>query len=1291
MRFMLAAACFVLTGYAAFAQTDRGTITGTIKDPAGAVVPGVAIEIRNQATGTVYSGGTSQTGNYVVGNLPAGDYALSVTAAGFKKFVRQNITVEVATDTRVDVDLEVGSAAETVTVTESAPLLKTESGELSHVVTTNDADQLPVFTIGTLGLGNGLRDPLQMAILLPGVQYSQDTVLQINGLPSGSEAIRVEGQDATNGLWNQWSSLTQAGVDAIQEVSIQTSNFAAEYGQAAGGYFNYTMKSGTNQLHGSLYDYMRNEALNAGEPYTDRCVTNSLQCGQHVRPRIREHDWGFTIGGPISIPKVYDGKNKSFFFFNWEQFLLNTETTGALYTVPTANYRAGNFGAPFVNAAGVTTAIGTTPTCTVISAACPTIGGLTYATENGVIARDGLGALIPEYGVYDPATAMQTPTGIVNSLFPNGIIPPTRMDPLALKIQNLLPLPNVNNLINNYLVPNYNNPNHTRNLSFKIDQSLSPTKKISGYFAQLHETNPEYNGLDLAGSVPASNAITGVEPVNTTADTVRLNYDETLRPTLLLHLGAGYIHTFYPYASTNSGVLPATSLGFYNNNFPDITGLNNTATGGNSVGLGTGASFGNEYEEKTTGNASLTWVKRNHTFKFGGELGIDGLITQSTFRANGILNFSANETSDQWQGAQPVTLLNTSGFGYASFLLGGVDNFSVAPAGAIKLGNHSISGYAQDSWKVTRTLTLDYGLRYDFQTYLSEEHGRMLNADFNQPNPNVGGYLGTVIFEGNGPNRCNCVFSHNYPYAWGPRLGIAYQINRKTVLRGGAGVQYFTASNNSQLSLNVVAFNQINAPGYGLPAMQLSAGNPYAAGNPFGNPTLSFPNFNPYQYPIRTASYLCPGLPSGAACYPPSTPFLTFDRSARPPRIFTWSLGIQRELSRSVVVEAEYVGNRAAWIMAPTLDIIPNNALNITDLAHFGLNINNAADRTLLASTLNSTTAIQRGFGTPPYPGFPVTQLVETSLRPHPQWGGVPPFLGPPLGDSWYDSLQAKVTKRFSHGLQAQGSYTYSKNLVLGANNNSTYAAGALGSEPVTTDIYNTDLNKQLSSYSRPNQLVFSGTYVLPKPWFTDNKIVSQVLKDWQIGAVLRYQSGALLGVPSSLNGIETELDRSGGSGAFNGGTNLWNLANGDQGLFLVNPNSHFDPTKQLVLNPAAWTDSPAGTFTTSSPYYNNYRWQRQPAEAMNFARNFRMGKEGKYNLNVRIDFQNVFNRHFFSTPAGTTGSLTYPSTPQANLGSYVYGGPAAGALSGGYGFVSFANGLGDTPRSGQAVARFTF
>ena len=250
--------------------------------------------------------------------------------------------------------LRLARVTETVTVTEQAPLMKTESGEISHTLTTNDINQLPVLTTngsgGATGMGN-IRNPLQEIILLPGTFFQNDTAMVINGAPANSENIRIEGQDSVSNIWKIAQQNSQGGVDAIQEVSVQTSNFNAEYGNAAGGYFNYTMKSGTNTFHGSAYDYFVNEVLDAGTPFTTQCVQNGADCGspdteQHIRNRIRRNDYGFTLGGPVDIPKVYNGKNKTFFFFNFEQFRQGNLTGTTTTTVPTAAYRSGNFRPP---------------------------------------------------------------------------------------------------------------------------------------------------------------------------------------------------------------------------------------------------------------------------------------------------------------------------------------------------------------------------------------------------------------------------------------------------------------------------------------------------------------------------------------------------------------------------------------------------------------------------------------------------------------------------------------------------------------------------------------------------------------------------------------------------------------------------------------------------------------------------------------------------------------------------------------------------------------------------------
>jgi hypothetical protein len=269
-------------------------------DPAGTVVANAPVEVRNVNTGALFQGGTSATGNYVI-SVPVGNYELTVSVTGFKRYVRQNVEVPVATAVRLDVSLEVGSNTETITVTDAAPLLKTETGEISYSVKTERANQLPVLALN----GANIRNPLQVVTLLPGAQFANDTIFRINGMPANTQAIRIEGQDATNGIWKQQTQIAQSGVDAIEEVAIQTSNFAAEFGQAGGRYVNMTMKSGTNQFHGSAYTYFVNEFLHAGTPYTDAGITNSLKTGQHIRNKQRRIDYGFTFGGPVLLPKLY--------------------------------------------------------------------------------------------------------------------------------------------------------------------------------------------------------------------------------------------------------------------------------------------------------------------------------------------------------------------------------------------------------------------------------------------------------------------------------------------------------------------------------------------------------------------------------------------------------------------------------------------------------------------------------------------------------------------------------------------------------------------------------------------------------------------------------------------------------------------------------------------------------------------------------------------------------------------------------------------------------------------------
>jgi hypothetical protein len=433
MRLERLAGCIVACAIAAYAQSDRGTITGTVLDPGGALIVSAPIEARNVETGALYKTTSTATGNYSLPQLPVGSYELSVTAPGFKRHIRQGLVVEVAQTVRVDVTLEVGSTSESLTVTEAAPLLKTESGELSHNFTAERINNLPVLQIG-FGVGSwGIRNTNAVTALIPGAYYVSNATVRVNGAPANSHTLRIDGQDAGNSYANHAGNMIQPSVDSVQEFAVQTSNYAAEFGQAGGGVYNYTMKSGTNQLHGSAYDYFVNEVLNAGQPFTNNGK------GGLTRPRARSNDYGFTMGAPVWIPKVYNGHDKTFFFFSLEQFRTAQIINSTPVTVPAVPYRNGDF---------------------------------TQALTGRNLGTDPIGRSILENTVYDPSTQRAAPNGqLIRDAFPGNRIPPALMDPVASKIQALMPAPQTSGLVNN-LVPSYRGRRITTIWSAKIDELL---------------------------------------------------------------------------------------------------------------------------------------------------------------------------------------------------------------------------------------------------------------------------------------------------------------------------------------------------------------------------------------------------------------------------------------------------------------------------------------------------------------------------------------------------------------------------------------------------------------------------------------------------------------------------------------------------------------------------------------------------------------------------------------------------------------------------------------------------
>ena len=360
-------ALLLLSASAGFGQTGLATVTGTITDPSGAAVANAGIDLRNSENGAIFKVASSDTGNFTVSQLPVGDYSLTVSVPGFKTFTHASFHLDAGQTVREDVLLQVGQATESVTVQENSSLLQTESSELVHNVTLTQFDNLPLITVGQTN--SGIRDFFAAARLLPGVQYSNSgsfgavVSAVVNGTPTNTLQTRLDGATMNpTGLRLLGATMeTQGSTDSIQEVAVETSNFAPEFGTSGGAVVNLVTKSGTNGFHGTGYDYLVNEALNAAQPYTG------------LKNKVRQNDYGFTVGGPVQIPKVYNGRNKTFFFFSFEQFRQKLFVNTLPSTVPIAAYRNGDFSSlitdenrlvttasgPYVNPLGATIQSGT--------------------------------------------------------------------------------------------------------------------------------------------------------------------------------------------------------------------------------------------------------------------------------------------------------------------------------------------------------------------------------------------------------------------------------------------------------------------------------------------------------------------------------------------------------------------------------------------------------------------------------------------------------------------------------------------------------------------------------------------------------------------------------------------------------------------------------------------------------------------------------------------------------------------------------------------------------------------
>jgi hypothetical protein len=1196
-----------------FAQSDRGTISGIVTDPTGSAIPGAKITVTNTAMGTQNSTVTTDGGAYTIPELPAGEYSVTVASPGFSTLVRNGITVSVGETARVDLKLGVGRATATVTVTSDAPLLQTDSAQNNVEVTTRDLNELP---INIEGIG-AVRDPMGFAALVPGTIAGGWNDIHIEGSPATTYRVFMDGLDDTSAVKGAISDEQQPSVESLGSESLMVNDYSAEFGQAAGGIFNYTSKSGTNRLHGTAFNYLENEDLDAGQPF------NYTQSGHNYTPVQRQLDFGGSLGGPVVIPHLYHGRNKTFFFFAYEEYH-NTQTlNNGTITVPTTAYRNGDLSSLLLGP---------------------------IQDSNGAPVLDCLGRQMINGAVYNPATTRTVTctdgsTAVVRDPFPNNFIgAPSTWDPVAQKVLTYLPTPSgptANALTNNY--PNLQPNNKYQYLtSVKIDHSIGQSWHFSGYYIA------EYSDKDNADD--GINGVAAQTRWNTTpAPQLYLNADYTATPRLVLH--AGFDFTRHA-ALQNSAVqnFKASTLGLDTaanmpggaaNTFPIFHGLTVNRQGVPQMGVNN-APF---IDDNWYNTESAIWIHGNHTFKFGGDLRYQMFGTHNDLSA-GSYGFSTNETS--LPSAQGQNLYGASiGDGFASFVLGQLDNANIGVDNIQWFHRMEGSIYAQDTWKFTRKLTVNYGLRWDLEQMQHEQRNRETQFSPTVANPSAGGLLGGTEYEGNGTGRCNCSFEKFYPWMIQPRLGVSFQLDAKTVLHAASGFysgeQLFMNEeiySNQGFGFNIVT---MNSPSYGIAAGQLSNGIPYSPN------ALTAINFDPGAYPNI-----------GQLNSPP--PFIVPD-NGRPPRFVQSIVGIEREIARDLSVKVSLIDNRGVWLNSDGLrgyNQLPPSLL----LSKYGLDVTNPSDFNLLRQPISSSSVAARGF-TKPYSTFPSGASLAQALRPFPQFGGVRDYYEHD-GNSWYDALQIQVTKRLSNGLSGGLGYNWSKDLGT-VSSTGTYTT----STPIQDPTLSPKSQKSYLAIDQPQMLNFYFNYEVPRFSFANSGWKRALLAGWTTDGIFHYQSGFPIQTPNSTSTLTSVTF----------GNGVWANRVPGQKVFLHSLNDHsVNPRTTFFLNPAAWANPSQGQYATSKPYYGDYRGPRYPSEQLGFGKVIPF-KEG-LTFSLRADFFNVFNRWAYPNLQNTGNPF---QTPQ-------YGGN--GSIVNGFGFLGDSiSGAGGNypPRSGEIVARIQF
>jgi hypothetical protein len=839
LHFVAVVLCLVITLAPLCAQTTSGAIVGTVTDPSGAIIGGATVTITNMGTNISTKTTSDASGEYVVTPLEVGKYSVSVEATGFKRSVRTDIQVNVQDRVRVDTKLEVGQVTDTVEVAAAAPILETDTSYLGEVVDEQRIVDLPlngrfftrlaVLTAGTAPSPAGARDENTGGFSANGVRPYQNNYM-LDG---------VDNNSLSEDLSSQASFVVGPPPDAIQEFKVQTNSMSAEFGRSGGAVLNVTIKSGTNNLHGTAYEFLRNSDLDANNFFNNAN-------GAPIAP-FKQNQFGFSVGAPILIPKVYDGKNRTFFFFDYQGTRIRTGQT-FLATVPTDAMRQGNFSP---------------------------VNGVAFNT------------------IYDPNTGTLNSSGdaVGRTPFPGNAIPQLRWNPIAQKLLSMFPEPNVPGQFNNFgpannYLSNPVEPNDTNQLDLRIDHKISESDSIFGRFSWSNQRDVP------PGAIPppldAANFGSGVflqKPRN-----VVLSETHIFTPRLINELRLGYTQNESDRLQFNSTINESAQFGI-----PGIPFASNNG-GLPQFGVSGISSFGSaEYQPTVEKQVieqlidSLTLIHGRHTIKFGAELKprVNFSILQPPV-PRGYFGFGGSNTEQNLESS------STSGLGTADFLLGAVSGG--AQISSFINDEFQQPGqfyYVQDDIKVNRKLTLNLGLRYDFVEHAKERYGAQANFNVftntlqivgNRQDPLPPNFFPQIAVTHGAPASLVPDQKHDF----GPRIGVAYNLFSKTVLRAGYGV-FYSSYEAGPLSIP----NMGNNP-------------PFFFQSNYNTPSPLILN------PI--VSNLSQGFPLNALANPSAPSLFSLDPNFTNPNVQHWQASIQQDLGWNTVLEVAYAGSKGTHL-----------------------------------------------------------------------------------------------------------------------------------------------------------------------------------------------------------------------------------------------------------------------------------------------------------------------------------------------------------------------------------------